>query len=173
MTEKKIPEGEKGKEREEKRGSGKVEVLAPVYPGPAHHVGKNILPGGATDEKFRNSIIDEIVGGKTVVQVCREYGVDRRTLTRWLMHLKGEREIQQKMENIFIADVATSKAKELLNAMDKEKISLASLRDVAVAAGILIDKRKDLLGKQKDGGNLSLKVAWKDGSGAVEVKTSD
>lgn len=56
---------------------------------------------------------------------------------------------------------------------DPTKLGKASVKDIAVALGILADKRQAALdssvGKKQP--NISMRIAWKGGEGAVELKT--
>jgi len=126
----------------------------------------------AYDEEKKNELLRRVLeNGEHVALVAREIGIDRSTLHTWLAELKEEREAQAEFDSMRLADMFTTAVGEFLSAVDKTKLAQASVRDLAIAAGIAADKRRDLLGPRKGSAISRLRIAWKDGSGAVEVET--
>ena len=119
-------------------------------------------------ERFRELALGSEMPGP---QIARELGISRTTAQEWLFELKQEMEPYQELESMRMAEKLAVAGNQFLRALIARKWEKASVRDMAIAAGIMIERRRDLLGPQK-GGNISrLRIAWKDGSGAVEVET--
>jgi len=77
------------------------------------------------------------------------------------------------LERVKFLDEKIDKLLDLVD--DPEKLAKTGTRDLTVAAGILADKKREILTQhvRKNDTNISLRVAWKDGSGAVELKTGE
>ncbi|WP_028308766.1 hypothetical protein [Desulfitibacter alkalitolerans] len=77
------------------------------------------------------------------------------------------------LQRISKLDEVIDKGIELLT--DKDKLAKANLKDIGIVVGIMLDKKKETLesriGKKQQ--NISLRVAWKNGGGAVELKTGE
>jgi len=160
----------KKRERQADTGTGpagEAEVLAPVA---RPYEGKPSW--NATDEETRAELFRRVLeDGEHVALVAREMGIDRNTLFAWLSELKEERKIQVELENIELQDLLTKKAKEFVLAANNSKLAKAGVKDLLIAAGIALDHRRELAGPARGASFSRLRIAWKDGSGAVEVET--
>jgi hypothetical protein len=109
--------------------------------------------------------------GESVPVIVKRYGIDRRTVQLYLAELREETEVNSQVVDLQLARMFEGKIKEFVSAVDKDKLAKASVRDLAIAAGIFADKRKELLGPRSGGNSTTLRVAWRGGEGAIEVKT--
>ena len=119
-------------------------------------------------ERFRELALESEMPG---AQIARELGISARTAQQWLVELKQEMEPYQELESMRMAEKLAVAGNQFLRALITRKWENASVRDMAIAAGIMIERRRDLLGPRKGSAISRLRIAWKDGSGAVEVET--
>jgi len=147
-----------------------AEVVAPVvrqHEIEPHSAFTREYPEEVKEEFFRRTLEK----GENVSLVCRDMGIPKGTVENWIAELKEEREPQIELENIRLVDLLGKAGEQLLAGLSKANLAKASVRDLAVAIGIVTDKRRDLLGPRKGSAISRLRIAWKDGSGAVEVET--
>jgi len=152
---------------QERAGGATVGPLEPI----SYHDGSNqALAAGYDDEtkdQALNLIIDE---GRSIISVCREMHLDRRTVGSWLNEYKTERETQSEANDLRQVDKLESVSNQILNSLDKNKLAKAGVKDLGIAYGILRDKLKDIRGPRSSGNSTTLRVAWSGGEGAIEVK---
>lgn len=149
-----------------------IEVLEPTIPGPAQ--AGELVPANSYSETEKLKIISRIwETGKDILTVAREAGIAESTIHAWLNQYQDEKMAMEKFRSIKFAEMFGDKIHEFLKSVDKNKLDKATVKDLAIAVGIFTDKRQDLLGKQKNSQNIFLKVAWKDGQGAVEFTHGD
>lgn len=149
--------------------SGNDEVLLPV---PHNREGEK--PANARSEEEVFETLKEIVeSGGNVLIAARNMGIPVETVRRWSLKYREETETLAEIERARLARLFGGKIKELVSGLTKSKLEKASVRDLGVVAGIFTDKFKDLTGNTKSNGDISLKIAWKDGGGAVELTTGD
>lgn len=160
------------REAGEKPAEVEVELVEPVIVNPGKEERPNLGANNAypreVREEFFRRVLDE---GEHLSLVSREMGIARSTVTQWIAELKEQRLEQEELENLELADMFRDVTRQLLRALDKSKLEKASVRDLLIAAGIATDKRKDLLGPRKGAGTTRLRVAWRDGSGALEIES--
>ena len=140
-----------------------------------------ILPGTLQEGNVPHNIIDEekifaaltetMESGGKVTEVARKMGVSLDTLGKWLHKYKEEARTFNEVERYHVSTLMLHRTKELANGITKDKIDRAPLKDIAIAMGIAADKWSQLTGPNTGPTGINLKVAWKDGSGAVELTT--
>ncbi len=109
-----------------------------------------------------------LIDGKTGRDVAREYGIGKNAVTSCVREFFAEFVDQRNMALVGKLDVVTE---ELLQRI-RENVHNLPLQQLVVSFGILMDKRKDLISKvAPPPGTISLRIAWQDGSGAVELTT--
>ena len=144
------------------------EVLKPV---PRAWEERPELRGGQEKvwpEEVRRQAVDLAIELKSGRKAARQLGIPARTVHQWL----AEEVLDQANDwNMLRVKEIESKIEQVLAKIGPEKIDKAGLRDLVVAAGILLDKREGLLPKAKNEVRQRLRIAWKDGSGAVEFET--
>lgn len=120
-------------------------------------------------ERFRELALESEMPG---AQIARELGISTRTAQEWLAELKQEMEPYQELESMRMAEKLAVAGNQFLRELITRKWEKASVRDMAIAAGIMIERRRDLLGPRKGSATTRLRVAWKSGEGAVELETN-
>jgi len=139
---------------------------------PVPHPAVGHTPAQTIDDETVFTVLSSIVeSGGSIAQAAREFGFSPDTIARWLHKHKETMQVVNEAERQCVSALLLQRGKELLGGLDKDKIAKAGARDLAIAAGIMVDKWKDLAGPASGPGALSLKIAWKDGTGAVELKT--
>jgi len=110
--------------------------------------------------------------GESIPVIAKRYGVSRQAIQQYITQAKEEIELNSQLLDIKLVESLDTKIKEIVTAVDKTKLDKATVRDLAIAAGIFIDKRRELLGPKQSGGNLRLRASFH-GEGAIEVITGD
>jgi len=110
--------------------------------------------------------------GESIPVIAKRYGVSRQAIQHYIAQAKEEIELNSQLLDIKLVESLDSKIKEIVMAVDKSKLATATVRDLAIAAGIFLDKRKELLGPRSGTGNLRLRATFR-GEGAIEVTTGD
>jgi transposase-like protein len=129
-------------------------------------------PANKYDYTMRSEAVRLVVEeGLSLVDAGRRLGVTDDTIGVWLREMEDEVRLRAKEHDISLIGRLSEKINQLAQGINKDKIDRAGLRDIAIALGILIDKRKDLAGPGSGAGKISMKIAWQDGSGAVELTT--
>lgn len=137
----------------------------PLQPLPANREG--CTPANKIPDETRSAIIDEFISCGNISATARKFGVSRGTVAAIIKEIYGDVkelidiEFAGRIENI------TRLALERL----ADNIDRISPQQLGTIIGILIDKRQMLTGKARSNDNFNLKIAWKDGSGAIEVTT--
>lgn len=121
-------------------------------------------------EETKDRAIQQVMAGRTIISVAREMGIDRNTIGAWLAEYKEVREQQSEVHDLKQIDLLEGVSEQLLLSIDKAKMAKASVRDIGIAYGILRDKLKDIRGPKQGHNSTRLRVAWKGGEGAIEVK---
>ena len=124
-------------------------------------------------EETKNKIIEMIVKGRTFTEIEAVTGISIESLSAVVQQKEEDIRNKEKVRDLLFIGNYGDKINEIISAIDKSKLDKASLRDTAIAIGILQDKRRDLLGPNKTGGGISLKFAFKDGAGALELNTNN
>jgi len=126
-------------------------------------------PHTAYGQDIIDEATDKILRGEKVAVVARELGVSKRTLFSWIGQNLNER---RELRDALYVDKMEGIASKILAEIDSKDLQETSIRDLMVSLGILLDKRQNLTGpKQAAPGALNLRVAWRDGTGAVEIST--
>jgi len=150
----------------EKKGA---EVVAPV---PRAWEEKPELRGNQLDypDGVKSEFLKRVLeNGEHVGLVRQEMNVSKSTANRWITEQREEREPQIELENLRIIEKMGRAGEQFLDALITRKWEKASVRDLAIAFGIIIERRRDLLGPRKGSATTRLRVTWK--SGEVEVET--
>jgi len=141
-------------------------VLDPV-PHPAiGHTPPNRYSDDIRTEAVRLSVEE----GKTIAAISREMEIPPDTIAGMLQEVEQYIQLEEKARGLRLVGKVGQCMEELLDGLTKN-LEKAYPKDIAMAFGVLADKRRDLLGPRAGPGALSLKIAWKDGTGAVELKT--
>ena len=143
-----------------------IEVLPPL---PAPSEGQT--PANKTDEVIQQQVVrDVLVQGFTITATAEKFSLNRNTVAAIVKEYRQE---ISEIENIRLSNKFHNLADRVLDELQGKDLSGASVSQLSVLAGICVDKKIQLTGKPAAGqaGGLSLKVAWKDGSGAVQLTT--
>ncbi|MDF9409545.1 MAG: hypothetical protein A4E52_01784 [Pelotomaculum sp. PtaB.Bin013] len=141
-----------------------IEILAPL---PNGHEGRS--PHNKFPEELRQQVVQETLVTRNISQIAEKFSISRQTVSVILREYLGEN--RELIDFEFISDIDEITRKMLTRL--KNEVSSIPPSQLVVATGILLDKREGLLKGKVTGGNqtLNLKVAWKDGAGAVELTT--
>lgn len=140
-----------------------AELMEPI---PRPYEGQK--PWNTYPEEIRQQAIDLAIELKSGRKAARQLGISPRAVQAWL----AEEVIGESYDwNMLQVKEIEDKIEQILVKISPDKIDKAGLRDLVVAAGILLDKREGLLPKARNEARQRLRIAWKDGSGAVEVET--
>lgn len=161
-----------------------VEVLIPTT-----HPAEGRTPANAHSEETKEEVFRRILAGEKLYKIARDMDIGIRTMGPWIKELEDQIGLIVKAENMSLIEDMGLAAKQFVYRLSKNKnitdsnnensqeggrsqteISPKDAKDLAVALGILIDKRKELTGSSSGHGGMSLKVAWKDGTGALELR---
>jgi predicted DNA-binding protein YlxM (UPF0122 family) len=158
---------EEKQEREKERDSGSEgEVLEPIdYP----RGGPQTTPDVERQIEILQQAIEQ---GESIPVIAKRYGVSRRAIQHYIAQAKEEIELNSQLLDIKLVESLDTKIREIVLAVDKSKLATATVRDLAIAAGIFLDKRKELLGPRSGTGNLRLRATFR-GEGAIEVTTGE
>ncbi len=153
--------------------AGALVVREAEYMEPVPHNREGEQPAIAFDEETQIAALNKAFNeGKSIVVVCKQMGIHRSTLGRWIKEMEEEVSTDARAQDVGFIKALGAKMNQLIDALTTEKLTKASPRDIAIAFGILADKRRDIMGPQTKDDGISLKIAWKDGAGAVELTTS-
>ncbi|OPX93306.1 MAG: hypothetical protein A4E53_00271 [Pelotomaculum sp. PtaB.Bin104] len=143
-----------------------LEVLEPLNPRPAPSEGKpahNALP-----DEVKDLVIKAVLESNNISKTAEEFNLNRATVTAIIREFRAEVgefvdfKYQSRIEKIL---------DKLLRRLESEAGEI-KLSQLPVATAILLDKRRELRGKTLNAQDqLNLRVAWKDGMGAVELTT--
>lgn len=146
---------------------GKAEATA-IDPLPARF--EDATPHNRFPDDLREEIALAVLSEKRKIrEVAETYGLNRNTVGQIVReHFAQTADLQ----NIELAHELGEVTSLMLQRI-RNNIEEIPLSQLVVAFGILTDKRQALAGKMAQArGTLSLKVAWQDGSGAVELTTT-
>lgn len=138
---------------------------------PLPHSREGLEPANKLPDELREEIALAVLTNKRKIKdVADSYGLGRNIVGQIVReHFSQTADLQ----NIELAHELGEVTALMLQRI-RNNIEAIPLSQLVVAFGILTDKRRDLTGKMGAApGNLSLKIAWKDGSGAVELTTGD
>lgn len=110
--------------------------------------------------------------GESIPVIARRYGVSRQAIQHYIAQAKEEIELNSQLLDIKLVESLDTKIKEIVLAVDKTKLDKATVRDLAIAAGIFLDKRRELLGPKTGTDNLRLRAHFR-GEGAIELTTGE
>jgi hypothetical protein len=156
---------EKEKEKEQAAATAKAGgALEPIdYP----RGGPQTTPDVERQIEILQQAIEQ---GESIPVIAKRYGVSRRAIQHYIAQAKEEIELNSQLLDIKLVESLDTKIREIVLAVDKSKLATATVRDLAIAAGIFLDKRKELLGPRSGTGNLRLRATFR-GEGAIEVTT--
>lgn len=141
--------------------------ITPVLdPLPAIFEGK--APVNKTNEATREAVVKAILEqGMTITSVAEKFSIHRDTASAILQEYRRE---TGEIENLRLGNKFHKLADKVVDELNKKDLSAASPSQLGILAGIAVDKKILLTGKPATGaGNISLRIAWKDGSGAAEL----
>ncbi len=145
-----------------------IEVLPPL-PCPAEgRAPVNKIPD-ETREQFAQAVFTE---GMTAREACRKFGINKNSATPILREYFASMVEANNFSMVSSLDEITG---QMLTRI-KQNIQNIPIQQLVVAFGILADKRQALLNKIPrvvGQAGLSLRIAWRDGSGAVELNTGN
>jgi len=143
-----------------------MEVLEPLDPLPAPSEGKpahNAIP-----DEVKDLVIKAVLESNNISKTAEEFNLNRTTVAAIVREFRSEVgeftdfKYQNRIEKVL---------DKLLLRLENETGEV-KLSQLPVTVAILLDKRRELRGKTLNAqGPLNLRVAWKDGSGAVELST--
>lgn len=127
-------------------------------------------PANKTDEAIRQQVVEAVLEqGLTLTAAAEKFSLHRDTVGAMLKEYRIE---TGELENVRLGNKFHKLADRVLDELQEKDLSGASVSQLGVLAGIAVDKKIQLTGKPAAGnGNISMRVAWKDGSGAVELST--
>lgn len=143
-----------------------------VLDGIAYHDGSKQALAAAYPEETKTEALERVMDGETIVSVCKDLGMSRRTIQAWLAEYRELREEQSAANDLQQIDLIEDASKQILLSLDKSKLERATVRDLGIAYGILRDKLKDIRGPKTGTGNLRLRATFR-GEGAIELTTGD
>jgi hypothetical protein len=117
-------------------------------------------------------LADGVRHGLSVPEIVKKHGIGRSTVQTYLAQMREEIELNSQIVDMDLAKALEGKVYQIIKAVDKSKLEKAGIRDLAIAAGIFLDKRKELLGPRSGTGNLRLRATFR-GEGAIEVTTGE
>jgi hypothetical protein len=117
-------------------------------------------------------LADGVRHGLSVPEIVKKHGIGRSTVQTYLAQMREEIELNSQIVDMDLAKALEGKVYQIVKAVDKPKLEKAGIRDLAIAAGIFLDKRKELLGPRSGTGNLRLRATFR-GEGAIEVTTGE
>lgn len=130
------------------------------------------VPPNAYDEETKLEVVRKALEeGKKITEIAQEMGISRDTVSSILQRIEEDIKLEAKADSLRLSGQISEKLFQLLGALTKDKLNKAWPKDIAIAFGVLADKRRELLGPSSGPGAMSLRIAWKDGTGAVELTT--
>jgi len=141
-----------------------IEILDPL---PNGHEGRS--PHNKFPDELRQQVVQETLVTRNISKIAEKFSISRQTVSAILREYLGENKELIDFELISDIDEVTRKMLTRL----KNEVNSIPPSQLVVATGILLDKRESLLKGKVTGGNqvLNLRVAWRDGTGAVEFST--
>lgn len=136
---------------------------------PLPHIREGVEPVNKFPEELKEEIALAVLSDKRKIKdVAESYGVGRNIVGQIVReHFAQTADLQNIELAHELGDVTSLMLQRIRN-----NINDIPLSQLVVSFGILTDKRQALAGKMAaPPGSLSLRVAWKDGSGAVELNT--
>jgi transposase-like protein len=162
-----------------------MEIIDPI---PCKFEG--VTPARAHSQEVRDEVIRRVLLGDKLYNISQDMGIQIKTMEPWIRELEDEIRVIIRAGNISLIGGISQAAEEFIRRLTKNKndnhsqlntedndnhsqqeISAKDAKDLSIALGVLIDKRKDLAGPGSGSGKMSMRIAWKDGSGAVELTT--
>jgi len=103
-----------------------------------------------------------------VKKAAVEFGITERTIHYLIKELGDE---HRELWNEKTSRKLEEKIEKVLSRIDDKAINGAKLKDLAITLGVLADKREQFTrSRMKGEATARLRIAWKDGSGAVEIE---
>jgi len=138
-----------------------IEILDPLPNGHEDRPAWNAIP-----DETREAIIEDVLRTNSISKTAENFGLARVTVAAVIKDFRAEiDEFNDFRYQARIEKVLDKLLHRLENEADEIKTS-----QLPVTTAILLDKRRELRGKTLNAqGPLNLRVAWRDGSGAVEL----
>jgi len=135
---------------------------------PAEHNRAAKTPANKYSDTFRVEIAEEILRTQNLTAVAEKYGIARNTVISIAKEFFGEK---RELESIFISEDLHAVADRAIQELKTRNLSKTSVSQLGVLVGICLDKAEQLTKQIQPVQSLNLKIAWKNGSGAVELST--
>ena len=131
------------------------------------HQRQGYKPVQAYPAAFRRQVVEALLSetDASVGEICNRFNISEAALYDWKEEMKEYVLAIKEINDMRLARRIEALVKEFLCAATKDKLEKASLRDLAIAIGILVDKRSELWGKRGDKRGVALRVAWKSAEG--------
>jgi transposase-like protein len=162
-----MPKQEQQKQEQQKQQQVEVLDALEIHAGAGEWTQEKVSYGSEIKEQALQEVLQH---NKTIPAVAKELHVSTSAIARWLVEAREEIQAYAAAKDLADVGLLDAVKNELVTSINKEKIDKAGVRDIAVAYGILADKRALLLGKSSNSPTMQLRVAWKGGEGAVEVR---
>lgn len=131
---------------------------------------ENVQPPNKYNHETREEICKLVLeAGLTIKETAQKFGIARNTVSAIIREFIAEHDM---IENVRLGRKFCALANKVLNELQKRDFSASSVSQLGILSGIAVDKKIQLMGKQGNSlGGISMRIAWKDGSGAVELTT--
>ncbi len=159
--------GNMGKKEKQDNVAQGADVLEPLPCNRAGATPPNKYSDAIRDEALRLAVTE----GLGLVGAAKRLGVADDTIGGWLREMGDEVRLREWERDIALAESLGQRAALLAQGISPDKVARAGVRDIAIAMGIALDKRRSLLGAGPGTAKIRMRVAWQDGSGAVELTT--
>jgi len=130
----------------------------------------NIRRHGGGNNRFPDELREAAVERAFAVGVrkaAKELGIAERTIFFLIKELGAE---HRELWNEKTSRKLEKKIEAVLEQIGEDKISKAGLKDLAIALGVLADKREQFTkSRMKGEATARLRIAWRGGEGAVEL----
>lgn len=135
-------------------------LLEPIREG---HPAWNRIP-----DEVKDQVIEDILKTGSIVKTAEKFGLNRATVGAIVREFRSE---VGKLVDFRYQTRIEKVLDKLLQRLENETGEVKT-GQLPVTIAILLDKRRELRGKTLNAqGPLNLRVAWRDGSGAVELST--
>ncbi|WP_449240897.1 helix-turn-helix domain-containing protein [Desulfoscipio gibsoniae] len=150
----------------------KDKIMQPV---PRAWEDKPALRGNQKDypPEVREQAIQLAIELKSSAKAAKRLGIDPSTVRSWVSQELATGESVDPAWSTGAIKEIEHKIDKILARVEPDKIDKAGLRDLIVAAGILLDKRAAMLPKAKNEAPCRLRIVWRGGQGAAEIESKE
>lgn len=139
------------------------EILTPI-----RHNREDSTPANRLSDELREEVALEALRTGNLAATARKFGLNTKTV-----HIIAQEffDDAKEFQNMRLANELEDISFDILKRL-KLNIDRLAPSQLPVAAGICLDKRALLAGKRTSGTpDMTLRIAWQNGSGAVELRT--